>query len=529
MLVDARGFDATEPVRCDACIVGAGPAGITLALELADRGRNVCLLESGGLGHERSSQALLDGEVAGSGYPRLIETRSAMLGGATSVWAGWCRPLDAVDFEPRGWVAGSGWPFAREELLACLPRAHELCGLGPPDYDVADWEARSRLSRIPLADTEFDSAMFHTRVFRFGTEYRPALARSAGIRVLLHATALGLDRAEGGSRIARVRAGTLDGRRFDVVGRQVVLAAGGIENARILLLSGESPGQAIGNERGHVGRHFMEHGFINAGAFVPRDPLLALDFHFPFAAHPGSAARAVLALSAATQRERRLMNGAIFFHPAYEAHAAFDSPEVQAMLEIGNKLRGRAVPGGIGRRAATALRAPGKLLTAIVRKLAARGGPQPLWRTRAIFECAPHPDNRVTLSRDRDAFGRPLARLEWRAADADIESCRAMHGLFDASLRRAGLGRFESRFPADTAAWRAGVEGGKHHMGTTRMHPDPRAGVVDADARVHDCPNLHVAGSSVFPTGGYANPTLTLVALAVRLARRLDRVLSEDQ
>lgn len=529
MLLDARSFDAPGPVRCDVCIVGAGPAGITLALELAGRGRSVCLLESGGLGHERSSQALLDGEVAGAGYPKLIETRSAMLGGATGVWAGWCRPLDAIDFEPRDWIAGSGWPFAREELLQFVPRAHELCGLGAPDYDVAGWEARSHCSRLPFVDAEFEPAVFHTRVFRFGTEHRSALERSAGIRVLLHATALGLERGEGGDRIARVRAGTLSGQRFDVVGREVVLAAGGIENARILLLSAESPGRAIGNERGLVGRHFMEHGFINAGAFVPRDPTLPLDFHFPFAAHPGSAVRAVLALRAAVQRERRLLNGAIFFHPAYEAHAVFDSPEVQAMLEIGNALRGRAVPGGIGRRAATALRAPGKLLTAIARKLTAHGGPQPVWRTRAIFECSPHPENRVTLARDRDAFGRPLARLEWRAADADIESCRRMHVLFDASLRRAGLGRFEPRFPDDAAAWRPGVECGKHHMGTTRMHPDPRHGVVNADARVHGFRNLHVAGSSVFATGGYANPTLTLVALAVRLARRLDQVLAEAE
>jgi len=529
VIVDARGFDAAGPVECDVCIVGGGPAGITLALELANRGRSVCLLESGGLGHERGSQALLDGEVAGGAYPKLIETRSAMLGGATGVWAGWCRPLDAVDFEPRGWVADGGWPFPHGELLACVPRAHELCGLGPADYDAAAWEARTGLARLPLADPGLEPAMFHARAWRFGTEHRPALQRGPGIRVLLHATALALERGDGGARIARVRAGTLNGRRFDVVGRIVVLAAGGIENARILLLSGESPEQAVGNDHGLVGRYFMEHGFVNAGSFVPRDPDLSLAFHFPVAGGGGPAVRAVLALAAAAQRERRLLNGAIFFHPAYEAHEVFDSPEVQAMLEIGNKLRGRAVPGGIGRRVATALGAPGKLLTAIRRKLAARGGPQPRWRTRALFECAPRRDNRVTLARDKDAFGRPLARLEWRAADADIASCRAMHALFDASLRQAGLGHFEARFPDDVGAWRAAIEGGKHHMGTTRMHADPRRGVTDADARVHGLSNLYVAGSSVFPTGGYANPTLTLVALAVRLVRHLDEVLRQVQ
>ena len=524
MLVDARRGELRGPVECDVCIVGGGPAGISLALELARDDRTVCLLESGGLRHERHSQSLLAGDAVGSAYPELIETRFAMLGGATGIWAGWCRPLDAVDFERRDWVPGSGWPFPRDELLPFYARAHRLCGLGSDDYDASAWEARAGLERLPLSRHEFETAIFHTRALNFGVEHRPALERSPGLRVLLHASALKLERSGGGDRIARVRAGTQDGRRFDVVARQFVLAAGGIENARLMLLSGDTPGQAVGNDHGLVGRYFMEHGFVNAGSFVAGDPHRSLAFHFPFAGNRGRSAwkvRSVLALGTEAQRARRLLNGAIFFHPAYEAHEVFDSPEVRAMLEIGNKLRGRAVPGGLRKRAVTALRSPGKLLTAALRRVAAGAGPQRLWRTRALFECAPDRDNRVTLADDKDAFGRPLARLEWRPGEADIASARAMHELFDASLRDAGLGYFKPRFTRDPGEWRAGVEGGKHHLGTTRMHADPRQGVVDADARVHGTSNLYVAGSSVFPTGGYANPTLTLVALAVRLARHL--------
>ena len=525
MLVDARRGELRGPVECDVCIVGGGPAGISLALELARGNRTVCLLESGGLRHERQSQSLLAGDAVGSAYPELIETRFAMLGGSTGIWAGWCRPLDPVDFECRDWVPGSGWPFPRDELLPFYARAHQLCGLGSDDYDASAWEARAGLERLPLSRHEFETAVFHTRALNFGVEHRPALERSPGLRVLLHASALKLERSGGGDRIARVRAGTQDGRRFDVVARQFVLAAGGIENARLMLLSGDTPGQAVGNDHGLVGRYFMEHGFVNAGSFVAGDPHRSLAFHFPFAGNRGRSAwkvRSVLALGTEAQRAGRLLNGAIFFHPAYEAHEVFDSPEVRAMLEIGNKLRGRAVPGGLRKRAATALRSPGKLLTAALRRVTAGAGPQRLWRTRALFECAPDRDNRVTLADDKDAFGRPRARLEWRPGEADIASARAMHALFDASLRDAGLGYFKPRFTRDPGEWRAGVEGGKHHLGTTRMHADPRQGVVDADARVHGTSNLYVAGSSVFPTGGYANPTLTLVALAVRLARHLE-------
>jgi choline dehydrogenase-like flavoprotein len=156
---------------------------------------------------------------------------------------------------------------------------------------------------------------------------------------------------------------------------------------------------------------------------------------------------------------------------------------------------------------------------AIARRVLVRRGRE-RWRTRAVFECTPQRDNRVTLSPERDAFGRPRARVYWRPADIDLASAKHMHALLDRSLRRAGLGRFECRL-ANDEAWRAAVNSGKHHMGTTRMHGDPAHGVVDADCRVHGIDNLYVAGSSVFPTGGFAHPTLTIVALAVRLAAHL--------
>jgi choline dehydrogenase-like flavoprotein len=271
VLADARRLDVSGPLECDVCVVGGGPAGITLALELGSSGRSVCLLESGGLDHEPESQSLLAGEAAGSTYPPLVETRCAMLGGATGVWAGWCRPLDAIDFEPRDWVPGSGWPIPRDQLLACLPRAHELCGLGAPDYDADAWEARAGLARLPLRARDLEAAMFYARVWRFGTEHRPALERSPEIRVLLHATALKLERAAGSERIAKVRVVTLNGRRFDVTARNVVLAAGGIEHARVLLLSGEAPERAVGNDHGLVGRYFMEHASAIIGFGVPVD------------------------------------------------------------------------------------------------------------------------------------------------------------------------------------------------------------------------------------------------------------------
>jgi choline dehydrogenase-like flavoprotein len=190
------------------------------------------------------------------------------------------------------------------------------------------------------------------------------------------------------------------------------------------------------------------------------------------------------------------------------------------MLELWEMLRKRAVPGAFLKRAGTALRSPMNVAVAIRRKVGIRNRVARRWRMRALFECLPHPDNRVCLSDERDALGRRQVRVKWQLGEQDLQSVIRAHQLLDRALQRSDLGSLELRFP-DESSWKAAVEGGKHHMGTTRMNASPAHGVVDADCKVHGTANLFVAGSSVFPTGGFANPTLTIVALAVRLAAHL--------
>lgn len=524
MIIDARRDPPSGPLECDICIVGGGAAGITLALELANAGRRICLLESGGPKYELRTQGLYGGEISGDLRTELRETRLACLGGSTHVWAGWCRPLDPCDFETRDWIEGSGWPFGASELRPFYARAHEMCGLGDPDYDAASWERRLGNHRLPVSGDEFLSSVFHVSRVRFGTAFGPTLARAAQIRALLHANALRLVLAPDSERVARVEVGTLNGRRFDVVARTFVLAAGGIENARLLLLSGDSPERSIGNAHDLVGRCFMEHGFVEAGFLRLADPRQSLVFYFPQRFRSGGRKhmiRAVLAPTPAVRHRERLLGCAIFFRPWYEADPVFEAPEVKAMLEVWDGLRGRAVPGRLAERTARMSRAPRKLLTALCRRLFARPRPQASWRLRAALECTPDRGNRVTLSGRRDALDRPLPHVRWCLGELDIHSVRRAHQLLDVRVRKDGLGRIEPRLQDDADSWRAAVDSGKHHMGTTRMHVDPRRGVVDANSRVHGIANLYVAGGSVFPTAGFANPTLTIVALAARLAAHL--------
>jgi choline dehydrogenase-like flavoprotein len=220
------------------------------------------------------------------------------------------------------------------------------------------------------------------------------------------------------------------------------------------------------------------------------------------------------------------MQAAIFFHPRYESHRVFASREVKAFLHLWDKAKSRAVPGGGWAYARRAAKAPHRLALALARKLAVGDGPAHRWRLRAMFETQFRFDNRVTLSNEYDRLGRRRARVEWQLGEADIDNMRRVTGLLDQAVRETGAGHLELAFADEPSAWRAATEGGLHHMGTTRMHVSPQHGVVDENGRVHGTSNLFVTGSSVFPSGGYANPTLTIIALALRLGHHLRRVVS---
>jgi choline dehydrogenase-like flavoprotein len=533
MLIQFQAFAANiseQRAPYDVCIVGAGPAGITLALELDGAGLSVCLLEAGGEAYDRDTQRLYEGEILGDRCPPLRDTRLGALGGSSSVWAGWCRPLEARDFEPRPGVPGSGWPFGRDELMPYYRRAQERSGLGAFEYDAGFWQ--EQLQHLPLLNGSetVEHAMFHVLALRFGANYRARLEASRNVHLLLHAPVTQLQIAANGS-VDGVTVATLDGNHARVRAHRYVLATGGIENARLLLASADTPERAPGNAHDLVGRYFTDHPFVNVGALVLDGAARDLDFYFPQPVSPAGelqsnggrqpAVRATLTLRRAALDAEKTQNAALFFHPRYESHPVFASSEVRAFLELWDKMRRKSVPGGMAPYFRRAVRGPHRIAHAAARKLLLRPGPTKRWRVRAMFETESQYDNRVTLSPARDALNRPRARLQWRLSEHDLRCMGRAMRLFDAAFRHAGVGRLELAFPDTAEGWRSVLEGGKHHMGTTRMHADPRLGVVDPDGRVHGAPNLYVTGSSVFPSGGYANPTLTIVALAIRLADHL--------
>ena len=368
----------------------------------------------------------------------------------------------------------SGWPFAAEELARYLPRALAACGVPEPSYSARDWES-AEAPRLPL-----DPSRFETAIELFGppeqfTERYPAeLAAAPGVTLLTNATAVALEEDEGGPAVRRARLACLGGARHAVTARRFVLAAGAIENARLLLLSNARQEAGIGNARDRVGRYLMEHAKVHAGILTAADPaLMDRAGLYDVREVRGSQVGAKLALSAAAQRGERLLASA-------------------TRLIRGGGIRWSRVPAG-----------------------------EPAFDVEVQTELVPDATNRLALSaRERDELGLPLASLRWRWSERELASVRRTEELLAEELARAGVGHLDVPPPEAPPEL---TSPSSHQMGTTRMHRDPARGVVDATGRVHGVPNLWITGASVFPTGGYANPTLTIVALALRLAEELRR------
>lgn len=502
-------------LQAHVCVIGAGPAGITVARELARHaGLRVLLVDSGGTGLQRAAQRLADGEVAAQPYPPLARTRGRGLGGTSLRWpreALRCRPLDPLDFASRPEIDRPGWPFGSEELAPYYRRAAEVCGLPDASFASEDWQDGN--GRPPLHDERVREAVFlFAPPDRFRADLAAEVAGNEQITVALDTTVTQLRLQPDGMAVGAVHARTAAGDSVVIEADQVVLAAGGIDNARLLLASRTDHPHGLGNGADLVGRYFMEHPHVASGV-VRGGRLLDVIDHFRKQSRGGSRVLTTLAPTDDLLRSEAALGSCWKLDPAAAVEA---TPAARGLRGLAQSVRHRRwpPPEGTAARAAAVLRRPDHAAAALWRER--RPGRPELVTLFAMAEQQPNPASRVTLADRADRFGVPLPRLEWRLTDLDFHSLRAGQRLVGAALEAAGLGRLTESLGSERPAVHLG--GGLHHMGTTRMAASPRRGVVDADCRVHGIPNLYVAGSSVFPTSGFANPTYTIVALALRLA-----------
>jgi choline dehydrogenase-like flavoprotein len=524
MLADARSVPEGTRLETDVCIVGAGAAGITLALELSGSPLRVTVLESGGLEFEPETQALNQGPSIGLPYTDLIVPRLRYLGGTTNHWGGICRPFDEADFEPREGIRFTGWPLKKSDVDPFYPRAVRVVGLPTQDWDLRHWASGD--APVPL---RLDGERIVSRVAQqvepelrsFGARYRDELRSATNVTVYLHASVTDVQTDESGRHASSVRVATLTGSSFSVRAKVFVLATGAVENARVLLVSNERRPAGLGNQNDLVGRFFSEHPRFLAGVIVPSGPHPNLGFYDDHRVG-GSLMRGYLASSKDFQLAEGLLDLQIRLEPGYgdapddAADFARHVMTLAADLDSWQKIAipGPPVPVPYLDVIREALDSPEDTYIYL------RGRIETIGVTTRI-EQAPNPDSRVVLVRERDELGVRRVALDWRLSEVDRRNVRRTLELFGAEVGRAGIGRLRILYREDDSGWPDTLGGGQHHMGTTRMSDDPRQGVVDRDCRVHEMSNLYVAGSSVFPTPSGGTPTLTLVALAIRLADHL--------
>ncbi|HKU55059.1 MAG TPA: GMC family oxidoreductase [Rhizomicrobium sp.] len=496
--IDARTLDAATVLEPDIAIIGGGPAGICLALALADTKLKIALLEAGGLNFDPKIQKMYAGAESGVHYTALDAGRLRFLGGSSNHWGGYCRPLDETDFVARDWVPHSGWPITRKALEPYFPKAQALCEAGPWIYDKGN-EAQGLL---PLGKGGLYTSWFQFSKTRdsvlptyFGHRYEQDLKTAKNVTPYVYANVTGIRLNNDGKTVERLDMATLTdnggtGNHFTVKPRMVVLAAGAMENARLLLASNDVMSGGIGNQNDLVGRFFADHP-------IPRDVATMVAFGGSLAACYGSTVT--------------LANGAIM-RAAFSPTAAF--------LKSGN------VAGSLTTvENAVDLDELGKaavITTAIA--LGVDASNAKAYSLGCGMELAPDPERRLTLTGEKDALGLPRLKLEMRIADSDFTLYRQTLAELGRQLLASKAGILRLNY-SHREQWLKAMDWGNHHMGTTRMSDDPKQGVVDADSLVHGVSNLFVAGSSVFPTYGASNPTLNLIALTLRLADHLKKVM----
>jgi choline dehydrogenase-like flavoprotein len=517
MYVDSRRLDTKRAIDTDVCVIGAGAAGITLALELAGQRFRVCLLESGGLTGDRATEELNGAINVGRPYA-VAATRLRYFGGATNHWGGHCAPIRALNFESRPWIGDAAWPFTRADLDPFYARAHRVLQLGDYDYGLDTVTRTMKLSLFPFDATRVESVVSRYNPLRLGEQYRRAVDEAGNLVTYLYANVTSINRHPASNYVTDVSVATLSGRSFSVRARYFVLAVGGIENARLLLLSNRHEAAGLGNGNDLVGRHFMEHIWYVSGLILAANPDVKLPAYVqinPVQQQLG--VRCHIALPEAVIRQQQIPD---FRAEILERRSDAFYDSVQSARAIRDELQKFDFSDRLLTHLANIIRNPGPVLGRVL-----ADGPPMLYALANYVEQVPNRVSRIALSTERDALGLNRATVDWRLSPRDRLGIVKAHQLIAAEVGRSGFGRMRIQIPEHEDLLLDRATGGAHHMGTTRMHQNPRLGVVDANCQMHGLPNLFVAGSSVFPSCGYANPTLTIVALAIRIADRLKQMM----
>ena len=546
----------TSVVETDVCVIGAGPAGLTFARQWVGSDCRVLVLEGGGYVRDDRADEQADSHIDSPHYlsNAMPVGRRRQFGGTANIWSHVTRPDtgrsyarvlagECIDFDGRGWQSTSGWPIALSDLNPYYDQAaqqwlgHQLC------RDAQYW---SRPGTPPLT---LRSGPLHTQVAQYGAadvftlRYRDELHAADNIDVQVNSTVVELEADQG--RIDRAIVLRSDGSRQQVYAKVFVLAGGGLENVQTLLHSELTRPFASGNRHDNVGRYITDHPEFLLGTIAPTEPDLMERLGLYDLHHVDSQlVSGLLTFDQGFKRDEELLNVAAVLVPQW---AGFGSLAERAIRSL-HPMRSGQLPERPLQHLRTIAAAPRDTAALLHNRLVKRrrldrdypagyvwhrgGWSRPgvdrsqfkVLEVHVATEQTPHREHQLTLGPGRDSLSRQRLRLRlgWSAND-HANLLRSMEVLA-AEIEGSGIGRFH-RWVDFTGPTKPVTHGLHHPMGGTRMHEDPKVGVVDRDCKVHGVPNLYLAGSSVFTTGlGYANPTLTIAALSTRLAEHLQMV-----
>ena len=507
-----------EPVfTADICVIGTGAAGLMIANEMAGTTHSVIFLESGGGGEESETQALYNVVTSGDPLPGATEGRFRILGGSTTQWGGQGLPLMPIDFEKRDWVAHSGWPISYDSLTPYYPKATQFMMVNAKD------ERGGLFSYAKSKPTDLDPSRVWYHFSRWSPRpnlrdtYLPMIKASKTMTLILHANVVDMGLTDDLTTVETVSIRSLGGQSATVKSKYVVICAGGIESARVLLYCNRQLPTGIGNHHDLVGRYFQDHPSAAVGTLVPTNRQDLSKYFNIF--HRDSVKYSVrLTASPDWQRATRSLN--------ISAGITFDENQTQLELIKSGFValrQGKLLDPRFLTAIGTMLRHPIQVGSPIYQYLvhSRSVSPHAKMRVGMTSEQAPDPESRIRLSTQRDALGLPRADICWKIRSTTLSTMQAYAEVLKSELHRTGMGQLVLDpwiSGEDDPNWRTHVTDQYHHMGTTRMATSPTDGVVDLDSRVYGTTNLFVGSSSVFPTSGHSNPTLTLLALCGRLA-----------
>lgn len=519
MIDDSRGIADGETLRAPVCIVGGGAAGLVIANDLARAGVPSILLEAGDAKPTRKSQSAYWAGRSGADTHSLAYSRFRTLGGSTAFWTGQCVELDEADFLGRR--DAPAWPFEKHAIAPFYEEAAERLQLCPPGAVGANLRPPDSLGTGAAGFLEVRLSP----IGNFAEAFARASEGKARPRIILNAMVTELRLADDHGRVTSVSVILAGNRKIHCQADIFVLASGGIENARLLLLSDRQIAGGIGNGHDLVGRYFMDHAYMLAGTIRDAPAEIAA---LAVADLADQRVRSGGFLALASERrtaDASPCNAAALFlsaQPGFALSSHMTTAQGKALTHLAQMSRGERFFGrDTWPRLASLAARPDRAVALTAHRIALGLRRSSALAVRLFAETTPRFGSRIRLIARRDAFGLRRAHVHWEIMEEDKQGPACLLAKLDTALAACGARRITAEKLAPGHPWPASFTGGKHHMGTTRMDASPRRGVVDAECRVHGIENLYVAGSSVFPTSGRANPTLTIVALALRLSRRV--------